>query len=176
VGALTVATLVAVFAAPGAVAAVATIELSATVGPPGTAVIVTGTGFQPGEIVDVFLDERDVTAVAAGNQGRVVDARVELPGGALPGTHWFTVLGRHSGRSAQASFDVTPATWTSWPLLGGDPGRTGVRQEHEREGQHGDEHCRDHDGAAGQKAAKSAHRRRARHSAIASAAADATPR
>lgn len=127
VGALTVATLVAVFAAPGAVAAVATIELSATVGPPGTAVIVTGTGFQPGEIVDVFLDERDVTAVAAGNQGRVVDARVELPGGALPGTHWFTVLGRHSGRSAQASFDVTPATWTSWPLLGGDPGRTGAQ-------------------------------------------------
>jgi outer membrane protein assembly factor BamB len=119
--------LVVAFAVPAAVASGPSIDLSTAIGPSATAVLVTGVGFQPGEVVDVFFDERDLSAAAAGNRGRVVDVPVEVPRGTQPGTHWFTLLGRHSGDSARAAFDVTPSTWTSWPLRGADGGRTGAQ-------------------------------------------------
>ena len=125
VAVLTVSTLVVAFAAPAAAAAASGIELSPASGPAGTVVRLTAGGFQPGEIVDVFLDERDLTAVAAGNRGRIARVQVEVPRGTDLGTHWFTALGRHSGTAAQISFDVSPSAWTRWPQRGADGGRTG---------------------------------------------------
>jgi outer membrane protein assembly factor BamB len=122
-----VSMLVLALVAPAAVAAGPTLERSPSGGPPGTVVTLTGEGFQPGEIVDVFLDERDLTVVAAGNRGRVAGVQVEVPRDTGPGTHWFTLLGRHTLRGAQVSFDASPSAWTSWPQRGADAGRTGAQ-------------------------------------------------
>lgn len=117
--------VVVAFAASAARAAGPSIERSPGSGPPGTTVTISGAGFQPGEIVDLYFDERDLTVVVAGNQGRVVDVVIDVPRGTSPGTHWFTMVGRRTGRSAQAGFDVTPAVWSNWPQRDGDAARTG---------------------------------------------------
>ena len=77
-----------------------------TSGPPGTSVKVTGTGYQSGEVVDVFFDEKMVATVNADTSGKV-STTIKVPNGADAGKHLITVSGQSTGLAATAKFKVT---------------------------------------------------------------------
>jgi glucose dehydrogenase len=66
---------------------------------------VSGSNFGSYEAVDVYFDTTDEALVSTNAQGQF-SGSIQVPASAVPGTHWVTAVGRHSGRSAQASFLV----------------------------------------------------------------------
>ncbi len=86
------------------------VVLSPSTGPPGTAVTVSGAGFSAFEAVDVYVDTTDEALVSASGTGNFAGITVAVPASAVPGAHYVTAVGRHSGRSAQAVFTVS----TNW--------------------------------------------------------------
>src|SRR5215470_6979912 len=103
---------VAIAVPAGAVSTPATttaVTLNPAAGPPTTAASVKGTGFGPGETVNVDFDTAQAgTAVtsAAGSFSAVV----RVPAAALPGRHTVTATGQASHLAATAFFWVR----TNW--------------------------------------------------------------
>jgi len=97
------------------VAAAATAGLSPVSGPPGTALTVSGAGFDPHAAVDVYIDIAD-TALAVSDASGAVSITVQVPKSAQPGVHWIT-LEETRTLAAQAPFTVV----ASWPQGGYGP-------------------------------------------------------
>jgi outer membrane protein assembly factor BamB len=89
------------------------VALSPVVGPPSTVVTVTFSGFSAYEAVDVYLDTTDVALISASGNG-TASTTLTIPAATTPGAHWISVVGRHSGYSAQKSFLVR----TDSPMYG----------------------------------------------------------
>ncbi len=85
------------------------ISLNPLVGPPTTAVAVSGTKFGRTEAVDVYFDNTDLL-LAVTNASGSFSQSLDVPTSAQPGTHWVTAIGRVSGLAAQSSFLVQ----TNW--------------------------------------------------------------
>jgi outer membrane protein assembly factor BamB len=87
---------------------------SPTVGPPTSTVSVSGSNFGSYEAVDIYFDTTDEALAATNGQGAFSGISIQVPASAVPGTHWITAVGRHSGLSAQAAFTVQ----TNWAEFG----------------------------------------------------------
>lgn len=95
-------------------AAAPKVTLRPTAGPPTTKVTVTGTGFPPLSIVDIFFDTTDLLLAATDDTGRFVTS-IKVPKGAIPDKHWITAIARnsvpaYSATGAQKAFTVR----TNW--------------------------------------------------------------
>jgi outer membrane protein assembly factor BamB len=96
-------------------AAQATVTVFPVVGPPTTPVKVSGSGFTPGELVDIFFDGGSPLAtVTADGSGSFSGAQITVPGPALPGAHRISATGRSSGATGFAQFLVR----VNWTMLG----------------------------------------------------------
>ncbi|MGC4118718.1 MAG: PQQ-binding-like beta-propeller repeat protein [Myxococcales bacterium] len=86
--------------------------LSASIssGPPTGQVGLFGTAFGKNELVDIYFDTVDVVLGSTSASGEFFQS-LFVPANAAPGDHWITAVGRSSGRSAQAFFQVQ----TDWP-------------------------------------------------------------
>jgi eukaryotic-like serine/threonine-protein kinase len=88
-------------------AAPATIDLQPVSGPPGTSVIVTGSGFPAPDTVDLLFDDTTV-GTASPNALGTFSANFTVP--VVPGgDHTVTATGEASEQRAQAPFAVVPA-------------------------------------------------------------------
>src|SRR4051812_29948859 len=83
--------------------------LSPVSGHPKITTKVSGSGFVPGEGVDIYFDTTDELLVIADGSGNFSGKELKIPADALPGTHWITALGRQDGEGAQAAFTVRTA-------------------------------------------------------------------
>jgi outer membrane protein assembly factor BamB len=101
----------------------ADIVLSRKVGPPGTMTRTYGSGFAPGELVGVSLDEESLRRIFADEMGSFT-LNLRIPRGIFPGEHLITATGVDSGQSAQATFTVR----TDWPMYRFNAGRTGFNR------------------------------------------------
>jgi hypothetical protein len=84
--------------------------LSPGTGPPTRRVTVSGAGFGAFEGVDVFFDTTDLALAGTTGTGNFGPITITVPAAAVPGTHWISAQGRHSGLFAQAPFTVA----TNW--------------------------------------------------------------
>jgi hypothetical protein len=121
---LAVGLMVAVLA-PFAAASQPGLVRSPLLGPRGTHVTISGTGFRPNEAVDVYFDRADMALGVADADGSFGGVKIAVPEKARVGSHWVSAVGRASHETVQRSFDVTPTRWGSWPQAGRDAGRTG---------------------------------------------------
>jgi outer membrane protein assembly factor BamB len=81
----------------------------------GTPVSVNGSAFGAYEAVDLYFDLTDEAVVTTDANGNFVASSIFLvPSSAVPGVHWITAVGRHSGLAAQKSFRVA----MSWNEVG----------------------------------------------------------
>jgi outer membrane protein assembly factor BamB len=87
-----------------------TVTLSPATGPPTGTVTVAGVGFAAFEAVDIYFDTTDEALASTGATGNFSGITISVPASAIPGTHYITAVGRHSGHSAQATFTVN----TNW--------------------------------------------------------------
>ena len=119
------------FAVPGLAAASPAaalrtrVVLSATSGPPGTAIRVSGSGFAARETVDVSFAAADKTVGHTNRAGSFSGVLVKAPIGTVPGTYRIRAVGRRSGRRAGANFTVH----TNWAQYGHGPARTGYNPD-----------------------------------------------
>lgn len=98
-----------------------TLSVSAGFAPPAGTVSVSGSGFGPGETVNIGLLGTVLGHATAGSGGSLPATQVTLPATAGFGPTALVATGATSGASAAAGIDVT----NSWAQLGGGPGRTG---------------------------------------------------
>ena len=96
-----------------AASAQSTLTLSSATVRPSVNVTVTGAQFGDSEAVDVYVDTVDTLLLVSTGTGTFT-ASVTIPASAIPGTHYFTAIGRHSGDAAQTAVKVT----TPWLELG----------------------------------------------------------
>src|SRR4051812_10260073 len=89
--------------------------------PSGTVVVTGVGGFSNGETVDLYFDDADQGIAGATNAGRFPATGLQVPTRAVPGTHWITASGRHSGRTAQVPVTIR----TDWASAGFDAMRGG---------------------------------------------------
>jgi outer membrane protein assembly factor BamB len=97
------------------------VRLSPRSGPPTATVRVSGAGFGAFRAVDIYFDTTDEALASTNGSGAFSGIRVRVPASALPGTHYITVVQRHSGRSAQARFLVN----TNWAQFRYSASRSG---------------------------------------------------
>jgi len=88
--------------------------LAGTSGPPSSVITVSGTAFDPDELVDLYIGETDEALVATDASGNFVYAGFVIPASTQPGTVWVSAVGRRSGLAAQEPFTVS----TNWPEQG----------------------------------------------------------
>ena len=98
------------------------VSVQPSVGPPGTAVSVSGTNFGAHEAVDLFFDSADVGLATANGNGSF-SGSITVPATA-PGQHVVSAVGRASGLSAQASFTVR----SDWAQFRGGAAHQGVNK------------------------------------------------
>src|ERR1035441_2965938 len=104
------------------------VTITPTVGPPTTNVLVWGTGFDPYAAVDIYFDTTDLAlattngAGAFGGNCATCGIAIEVPTGAVPGTHWITAVERYGQKAAQKSFLVQ----TDWAQFRFSPNHKGV--------------------------------------------------
>ncbi len=98
------------------------IVLSPSVGPPTSSIAVSGTNFGRYESVDVYFDTTDEALASTDGQGSFSGVNIQVPASAVPGTHWVTAIGRHSGMSVQKPFVVQ----TDWAQFRNIPTHTGL--------------------------------------------------
>jgi outer membrane protein assembly factor BamB len=92
-----------------AAAGVPDVSLTPGVAPPTSLVDVNGYGFAEHETVLISFDEDRRGKAMADDEGRF-EATIQVPGHSIPGEHLVSVLGRDSGRYAEAVFLVR----TNW--------------------------------------------------------------
>jgi outer membrane protein assembly factor BamB len=102
-------------------AASATVSVSPRTGPPTSRATASGSGFVPGEQVELSLDGLDLALVSVDAAGGFSGAAITIPATASPGSHVLAAVGRTSGASAQAPFVVR----ANWPTFRGGPGHAG---------------------------------------------------
>jgi outer membrane protein assembly factor BamB len=107
---------------PGNFIVTPALVLSPTIGPPTSTITVNGTGFGDNEAVDVYFDLTDEALATTNAQGAFSGISIQVPANAVPGTHWVTGVGRHSGLSAQTTFTVQ----TNWTEFGDIPRHSGT--------------------------------------------------
>lgn len=90
------------------------VSVSPSVNPPSTSTNASGSGFGDNEAVDIYFDTTDETLTVTNASGAFSAVATAVPASALPGTHWITAIGRHSGLAAQAKFTVR----TNWAQTG----------------------------------------------------------
>lgn len=100
----------------------ASLSLSASQGPPGTGVTASGTGFTPGETIQITVNGASLGTAQADQNGNFTTS-VQVPNVA-PGQYVVTATGQTSGASASASFVVTGAGATATPTVTATPGPT----------------------------------------------------
>jgi hypothetical protein len=83
----------------------ACVQLEPASGRAGSKTKVTGKGYTPSEVVDVFFDDTLLDTVDADSRGRVSDT-VRIPRTSHKGRHLVTVSGQTSGVAATATFRV----------------------------------------------------------------------
>ncbi len=98
------------------------LALSSTIGPPSSLVTVNGTGFDPHELVDLYVGETDEALVASNATGDFSRGGFSIPASTQPGTAWISAVGRRSGLAAQDAFTVR----TNWPEHGFGPAHRGT--------------------------------------------------
>ncbi len=96
------------------VAAAPSVKLSAGTGTPTLKVTVSGKGFGASEAVDIYFDTTDEVVTETSATGTFSAAALRVPAAAVPGTHWISAEGRHSGLFAQRPFTVD----TPWAGFG----------------------------------------------------------
>jgi hypothetical protein len=97
------------------------LSLSTSSGHESLAVTVTGAGFAPYNLIDVYFDTTD-EVLAVSNSLGVVSIAFQIPATAQPGTHWITLGARASGIGAQHAFTVN----TDWAMQGFNPSGRGA--------------------------------------------------
>jgi outer membrane protein assembly factor BamB len=90
------------------------VALSSNSGPPTSTVTISGAGFGPSELVDLYYGLTDVALVATAATGTFSYSGFTIPQSAQPGAGWISAQGRHSGFGAQGSYLVR----TNWTQLG----------------------------------------------------------
>ena len=88
---------------------------------PTKPVTVSGNGFGASEAIDVYLDSSDKLLLVSTASG-TFSGSLGLPASTLPGMHYATAIGRHSGLAAQYAFTVS----TPWTQFGFGSARQGV--------------------------------------------------
>ena len=116
-------TVIAVAAAAGAAGATvnATLKLAPHLGPPTTVTKATGTGFKPGETVDLSFDGSLVARATVKTNGSFAKL-FTVPKAAQPGSHGVRAQGESSGVQASAPFLVR----TPWAQFRFDEGHDGL--------------------------------------------------
>jgi outer membrane protein assembly factor BamB len=89
---------------------------------PSSSTNVSGTGFGASEIVDLYFDTTDEELAVTTASGAFSNVPIPVPASALPGTHWITAGGRHSGLGAQRPFAVN----TNWSQFNFGIGHKGL--------------------------------------------------
>jgi outer membrane protein assembly factor BamB len=104
------------------------VSVSPNVSPPGSTIRVSGSGFEPTEAVDLFLDRADVAVSLADASGAVaLDAKLPVAWGL--GRHWATLLGRGTGVSTQTTIVAGATAPSPWPQSGAVPAQTGFAEQ-----------------------------------------------
>ncbi len=89
------------------------VKLSVKTGPPDSTVTVSGYRFGADEAVNIYFDTTDEALATTGAHGGFRGVVLVIPSSAVPGTHWITAVGQHSGLAAQAAFTVQ-ANWAQF--------------------------------------------------------------
>jgi outer membrane protein assembly factor BamB len=103
--------LFVVMSATLAAAVAVTVTATPDVGPPTSSLQVSGSGFPATTAVDIYFDTTDVALAVTNASGAFSGISLQVPGTAVPGTHWISAIARTSGQAAQESFTVE----TDWP-------------------------------------------------------------
>jgi outer membrane protein assembly factor BamB len=93
-------------------------------GPPTDRIALSGDGFAANENVDIYFDTAGVGLATTGPKGGFVGAAVTIPASAVPGTHFFTVVGQQSGIDQLIGFVVQ----TNWPQFHNGPHHHGYNR------------------------------------------------
>jgi outer membrane protein assembly factor BamB len=104
--------------AAGTFTVTTSVLLSKTVGPPTTPITVSGSGFGPNELVDLYTGTTDAARASTSATGTFSYPGFVVPASAQPGQLWISAEGRHSGLGAQAPFVVR----ADWATFGFKPG------------------------------------------------------
>jgi len=100
------------------------ITLLPLVGPPKTKLVISGTGFDPTQLIDIYFDTTDFCLAASDALG-AFSCTINVPSSAQPQNHWITAAERVNGLAAQKAFTVR----TDWPQFHGrDAKHTGYNK------------------------------------------------
>ena len=100
------------------------ITLLPLVGPPKTKLVISGTGFDPTRLIDIYFDTTDFCLAASDALG-AFSCTINVPSSAQPQNHWITAAERVNGLAAQKAFTVR----TDWPQFHGrDAKHTGYNK------------------------------------------------
>ncbi len=83
-----------------------TVVLSPTTGPPGTAVIVSGTGYGKSETIEIQFHATEVATTLAGEDGSF-STRITIPSTPFKRSTSITATGKSTIKSDSAQFEVT---------------------------------------------------------------------
>jgi outer membrane protein assembly factor BamB len=97
------------------------VSLLPAIGTPASTVTVSGSRFGANEAVDIYFDTTDEALATTNASGAFRGVAVSIPASAVPGIHWVTAVGRHSGLAAQAAFTVR----ANWPQFRDAPTHRG---------------------------------------------------
>ena len=100
----------------GLASAAPSITLSKKTGPPTSRILVSGRGFAPNGVVDIYFDTKDEAVAIANSAGSFSQIAIPAPASALPGDHWVSAVERSGDRATQARFDVH-ANWRQFHRL-----------------------------------------------------------
>ena len=98
------------------------VVLSSSSGTPASSVKVSGTSFGASEGVDIYFDTTDLALGGTSATGGFGPVTISVPASAVPGVHWISAEGRHSGLFAQASFTVS-TNWSQFRYSSNHRGR-----------------------------------------------------
>ena len=77
-----------------------------------------GSKFGVHEAVDIYFDTGEIALASTNGGGAFSGIEISVPRSAVPGIHWVTAVGRHSGIAAQKRY----AVHTDWPQYIADDG------------------------------------------------------
>ena len=109
---------------PSAGATATQIHLNPTSGPPGTFTRITGIGFRPDEIVDIYEDSYIFSTVQADGTGSFTGHRIQIRDFFGPFRIRIRAVGQSSGLADSATFRVH----TNWAQFHANPAHTGVNE------------------------------------------------
>src|ERR1700722_12260069 len=108
--------------ASSAMAAGPAVSLSPAINHPSSTIKVSGAGFGVNEQVDIYFDTTDEALASTDARGKFSRIPIPVSAAALPGKHWITATGQHSGLSAQKAFTVS-TDWSEFHFANGRSGK-----------------------------------------------------